>query len=384
MLRPRKIAAPGDMRLMEWRSWLVSSSCCFLAQVDHSPSIFNRQKLAKIWRKAARSAPGLRQGGKITAPVPVDHFPQAVRRDDLDLIAPLIQMPCHLHMPGRREPHGQRNEERFLTFTGNEQRDGGKLVPDYRTINRGVSDQDWARHLKGDVSLGLSPLCDAMVKWGAIDVDIYPVIETDEELEALMKAWRDPCLVARSKSGGIHIIAFSREWIPAERMRKYLEAKRDAVLPAEVVEHAQEVFPKQTAGNGSQMNLPAFGGERQVLAWRSPSVVAYVSDDHPVQWDQVESECHVSEGVMADTVLSALTPKPKPKSRRTRERKKSFGGFKRPTDGQAMEGRNSFLYHVGASARARGADNDQIEEIIRSVNDEFADGARQIAHTRSI
>lgn len=265
------------------------------------------------------------------------------------------------------------NEERFLTFTGNEQRDGGKLVPDYRTINRGVSDQDWARHLIGDVSLGLSPLRGGMVKWGAIDVDIYPVIETDEELEALMKAWQDPCLVARSKSGGIHIVAFSRDWIPAERMRKYLEAKRDAVLSAEVIEHAQEVFPKQTAGNGSQMNLPAFGNQRQVLAWRSPSVVAYVSDEHPVQWDQVEAECHVSEGVMADTVLSALTPKPKPKSRRTRERKKSFGGFKRPTDGQAMEGRNSFLYHVGASARSRGADNDQLEEIVRSVNDEFAD-----------
>lgn len=265
------------------------------------------------------------------------------------------------------------NEERFLTFTGTKQREDGKEVPDYRTIKRGVSDQDWARHLRGEASLGLSPLRDGMVKWGAIDIDLYPCLESDDEVEALMKAWRDPCLVARSKSGGVHIIAFSRDWVPAERMRGYLEAKRNAVLTGEALEEAREVFPKQNDGDGSQMNLPAFGDQRAVLAWRSATVIARVSDDHPVQWDHVEAECHVSEGVMADTVLAALTPKPKAKSKRTRERKKSAGGFKRPTEGKAMEGRNSFLYHVGASARARGADNSQLDEIIRSVNDEFAD-----------
>ncbi len=76
---------------------------------------------------------------------------------------------------------------------------------------------------------------------------------------------------------------------------------------------------------------------------------------------------------MADAVLAALTPKPKTRAKRTNQRRKSVGGFKRPTEGQAMEGRNSFLYHCGASARGRGANNDQVEEIIRSVNDEFAD-----------
>jgi len=126
------------------------------------------------------------------------------------------------------------NEERFLTFTNLKQREDGKSVPDYRTIKRGVSDQDWARHIKGETSLGLSPLRDGKVKWGAIDVDLYPVLESDDEVEALMKAWRDPCLIARSKSGGVHIIAFSNDWVPAERMRAYLEAKRNAVLTPEV------------------------------------------------------------------------------------------------------------------------------------------------------
>lgn len=262
------------------------------------------------------------------------------------------------------------NEERFLTFTSMKQRDDGKSVPDYRTIKRGVSDQDWARHLKGETSLGLSPLRDGMVKWGAIDVDLYPVLESDDDVEAIMKAWHDPCLIARSKSGGVHIIAFTRDWVPADRMRAYLEAKRDAVLAPDVIEHAKEVFPKQNDGDGSQMNLPAFGNERRVLAWRSATVIATVSDDHPVQWDDVEADCYVSEGAMADTVFAALTPKPKARARKPRERKKSAGGFKHP--GQS-EGRRDYLFKCAASARSRGADKEQLEEIVATVNDSFSD-----------
>lgn len=264
------------------------------------------------------------------------------------------------------------NQERFLTYDPKtlKPRDDGKMVPDYRTINRGVSDQDWVRHIEGEKSLGLSPLNDGMVKWGAIDVDIYPILENEDDVEALMKAWRDPCLVARSKSGGVHIIAFADDWVPADRMRAYLIAKRDAVLDPEVIKHAGEVFPKQSEGSGSQMNLPAFGNERQVIAWRSATVIAYVTDDNPVQWDQVEVDCNVSEGTMADALLAALTPKSKARKKRTTERKKSAGGFKHP---EQSEGRRDYLFKCAASARSRGADKEQLEEIIVMVNDSFAD-----------
>jgi len=262
------------------------------------------------------------------------------------------------------------NEERFLTFTSMKQREDGKSVPDYRTIKRGVSDEDWLRHIKGEMSLGLSPLHNGMVKWGAIDVDIYPVLENDDEVETLMKAWHDPCLIARSKSGGVHIIAFARDWVPAERMRAYLEAKRNGVLDPDVIKHAGEVFPKQSEGNGSQMNLPAFGRERQVLAWRSETVIAYITDNNPVQWDHVAADCHVSEGVMANSILAALTPKPRARTQKTRERKKSAGGFKYPDQ---SEGRRDYLFKCAASARSRGADKEQLEEIIATVNDSFAD-----------
>lgn len=64
------------------------------------------------------------------------------------------------------------------------------------------------------------------------------------------------------------MIAFTKDWVSAEVMRAYLTAKRDAVLPPEMLEHADEIFPKQNEGNGSQMNLPQFGSERPVLAWK--------------------------------------------------------------------------------------------------------------------
>ena len=78
------------------------------------------------------------------------------------------------------------SQKRFLTFTKMTMRDDGKQMPDYRTVDRCVTDADWARHLNGDASLGLSPLDNGMVKWGAVDVDFYrkegPLLQNDDEV----------------------------------------------------------------------------------------------------------------------------------------------------------------------------------------------------------
>ena len=121
---------------------------------------------------------------------------------------------------------------------------------------------------------------DGKVKWGAVDVDVYPFLETDDELEAFMRKWADPCLVSRSKSGGIHIIAFIRDWVDADVMRKYLAAKRDAVLEPKILAHADEIFPKQKAGNGSQMNLPQCVKWSCFLRQLSGLAKCSIPDDH--------------------------------------------------------------------------------------------------------
>ncbi|MGR3792757.1 DUF5906 domain-containing protein [Vannielia sp. SX4] len=267
------------------------------------------------------------------------------------------------------------NQDRFLTYTTTgARRDDGKLVAKYRTVQEHVTDDLWQCHLDGKQSLGLSPLRDGKVKWGAVDVDYYPLELSDDDLRDLLREWRDPCLISRSKSGGIHIIAFADDWVDADMMRKYLTAKRDAVLRAELIDHAQEIFPKQDDGDGSQMNLPSFGTERAPLFYSYPGLQGVVGDDMP--WHEIG---RVSEGDMAKAILSAMTPKPKKRGRPTRERK-SGGGFARPTEGYGMQGRNNYLYACGASTRARGADNDQVEEIIRVVNEEFASEDSELGH----
>lgn len=273
------------------------------------------------------------------------------------------------------------NQDRFLTFDPaslKPREEDGKVVPDYRTIKREVSEKVWKQQLGGIASLGLSPLRDGKVKWGAIDIDVYPCLETEDELSEFLKKWNDPCLIARSKSGGVHVIAFTKDWVSAEVMRAYLTAKRDAVLSPELLEHADEIFPKQNEGNGSQMNLPQFGSERPVLAWKSPTFVQYCNtttksgDEIGVDWEAVEGQCFVPEAHMASVTIAALTKMPK-RASKARERKKYAGGFKRPTSGRGMEGRNSYLFSCGASARARGADEGEAEAILREVNEWFGD-----------
>lgn len=273
------------------------------------------------------------------------------------------------------------NQNRFLAFDPaslKAREEDAKMVPAYRTVNREVSEKIWKQHLDGISSLGLSPLRDGKVKWGAIDVDAYPCFETEDELRDFFREWRDPCLVSRSKSGGVHIIAFTKDWVDAEVMRKYLIAKRDAVLPVELLKHADEIFPKQTDGNGSQMNLPQFGKDRPVLAWKAGSIVKFcntttkMGDEIGVDWQAVEHQCFVPEAHMASISIAALTKTPKRQPKRV-ERKSYAGGFKRPTSGRGLEGRNSYLYHCGASARARGADDGEVDAIMRSVNEEWGD-----------
>jgi len=114
------------------------------------------------------------------------------------------------------------------------------------------------------------------------------------------------------------------------------------------------------------------------LAWKSATFVQWCNtttengEEIGVDWDAVEADCFVSEAHMASVAIAALTKLPK-RATKAREQKKYAGGFKRPTSGRGMEGRNSYLFSCGASARARGAGDDEAEAIIREVNDWFGD-----------
>ncbi len=288
----------------------------------------------------------------------------------------------------------QGNEERFLTFdpkTIGPRDADGKMMPKYRTVKRTRDDgtelsrDEWsnlldtaiADHLRGRQSYGLSPLRDGKVRFAALDIDLYPFLEKPDEVESFIKAWGDPCLLARTKSNGVHVYAFFDDWIDADKARRYIEIKRDAVLTKAAREKAQEVFPKQDTGDGSQINLPQCGDARPVLAWSSRGMIQLcntttkMGDRVSVDWDDVAAKCRVHVALFFDTLMGDLAVKPQ--EREKKEKPRWAGGFKRPTSGKGVEGRNSYLHSCGASARARGADDDETIEVIRSVNLEFED-----------
>lgn len=132
----------------------------------------------------------------------------------------------------------------------------GKAV----TVRAPVLPALWRLHFRGEQGLGIVPITDTAVSYfGAIDVDVYPIdIKT---LEAQVAALGVPLLPTRTKSGGVHLYAFSKEGVPAELLRARLEEWAVALGFA-----GAEIFPKQNAlvseaDVGNWINMPYFASD---------------------------------------------------------------------------------------------------------------------------
>jgi hypothetical protein len=156
----------------------------------------------------------------------------------------------------------------------------GKVVPQYTTLQRAPTPEDFERHFRGEVSLGRSPLRkDGLVTFGAIDIDIYQAREKVlEEIKAdLRGAWG---ALFMSKSRALQFYMFC-EPSPAADMVDALDYVRSKLRKAHRA-HAKEIFPKQTDPNEtaspSAINLPMFGAERELVCIVTPKDTASVSD----------------------------------------------------------------------------------------------------------
>lgn len=138
--------------------------------------------------------------------------------------------------------------------------ENGKVGGNAKTVHRGITVEDWRRHLAGKTGVGIVPIrLDSTVRWGAIDVDIYPLDLT--ELAAKVAQASIPALVIRTKSGGAHVTVYGKEDIPAALMRSKLMQIAVALGYPGV-----EIFPKQVRlasdkDIGNWLNMPYFGGD---------------------------------------------------------------------------------------------------------------------------
>lgn len=135
----------------------------------------------------------------------------------------------------------------------------GKRVARSWMEKRPAGPREWEAHLSGEKGIGIPPINSRnLVKWGAIDVDIYQGIDL-ETLNLRIQREGLPLVVCRSKSGGPHLFMFVKEWVPAKHMIDCLDA-----IAGHLGFATSEVFPKQVmlAANdfGNWINMPYFGG----------------------------------------------------------------------------------------------------------------------------
>lgn len=137
---------------------------------------------------------------------------------------------------------------------------GGKVVPKYERLPGPATDEDFARHLRGEMGLLVVPVTAAgTAHFGAIDDDSYPADPAGLQSKVLRSGL--PIVVSPSKSGGAHLWWLRKDHpLMAADLREVL-----AGWAAELGYTKVEIFPKQDAlapgDYGGGINLPCFGGK---------------------------------------------------------------------------------------------------------------------------
>ena len=122
-------------------------------------------------------------------------------------------------------------------------RNGVKFRPSYKTVPGAVTVEHWQQHLAGDHPLGIIPIREGnLCLFGSADLDEY---SDENPLQVIQKieSAELPLVPTRSKSGGLHLNLFVREWTPAADLQVVLKGLA-AQLGLDLKK--VEIFPKQT------------------------------------------------------------------------------------------------------------------------------------------
>ena len=150
----------------------------------------------------------------------------------------------------------------------------GKKKPDYRWNFELFTDQIYIDHLNGAKSVGIQPTNEnSEVKFGLIDIDPNNYVDYDKKFFIdKIQEFKLPLIPIESKSGGLHLFIFMKQFISATLLVSFLSN----LLPLFKLKPDTEIFPKQTqltkdteTGElrpGQFINLPYYKKtERQAL-----------------------------------------------------------------------------------------------------------------------
>jgi hypothetical protein len=142
---------------------------------------------------------------------------------------------------------------------------------DYGWSGKPITEDDYRLHLHGKKSIGIQPCDDnGLACFGAIDIDpkVYKDLDIKKYLDIIQEK-ELPLIPIKSKSGGLHLYLFTKEFVKAKVIRDFLEQ----VLFLFKLPITTEIFPKQTKlgsdtngnkVNGNFINLPYFNKSERV------------------------------------------------------------------------------------------------------------------------
>jgi hypothetical protein len=148
---------------------------------------------------------------------------------------------------------GDSNQHIEVTITGDLDA-RGKRAAEYKTVYKPVTAELWKRHLSGEIIIGVKPEIEGKAKWGCIDMD--PSSYTDfssKKFIDIIKHNQLPLVPVRSKSGGLHLMLFLKDWSDEKQIRQVLDKWNEKYFMA------KEVFPRN-----KHLGMPYHRQERTI------------------------------------------------------------------------------------------------------------------------
>jgi len=145
------------------------------------------------------------------------------------------------------------NSELFITtsLTG-EVDERGKHVAKTFTVHEPVTLKLWKDHLEGAQRIGIKPENGDVVKWGCIDIDPQNYKGfSEKKIVDIIREHKLPLIPARSKSGGLHLFIFLKDWSPIKDILKVLHEWNNVFF------QSLEVFPMNKCMNMPYFNMDA-------------------------------------------------------------------------------------------------------------------------------
>ena len=132
---------------------------------------------------------------------------------------------------------GDSSQHLLVTLTG-DQKDSGKRNAEYKTVYSAVTAELWQKHLNGEIIIGVKPELDDKAKWGCIDVDPSSYKDfKSKKFVNIIQEYKLPLVPVKSKSGGLHIFLFLKDWSTVKQIREVLDKWNSKFFMS------KEVFP---------------------------------------------------------------------------------------------------------------------------------------------